>query len=92
MISSQSCIILKPTPYFLSFINDQLPDLSLPTPELGVDNTAYTIPHIDDDELLMTQIERFYPFMFEHEAKRILGKDLAALVSADFVDFLFCFK
>ena len=91
MSRSKSCIIiLKPTSFFTSFVADQLPDFDCPYEEdLESDCTAYTIPACDDDEVLLEHLERLSPFMFRHETERLLGKNLAAKIKADFLDFLF---
>ena len=90
----KSCIIiLKPTSFFTSFVADQLPDFDCPyEADLESDYTAYTIPACDDDEVLLEHLERLSPFMFRHETERLLGKNLAAKIEADFLDFLCCFK
>ena len=89
MPHNQSCIILKPTPFFVSFITEQLPDFE----ELRqLDHTAYTIPICDSDEALFEHLERLYPYMFRYEVTRLFGKALADKLSADFLDFLCCFK
>ncbi len=93
MPHDQSCIILKPTPFFVSFITEQLPDFEeVIQLEQGADNTAYTIPICDSDEDLFEHLERLYPYMFRYEVTRLFGKALADKLSADFLDFLCCFK
>ena len=93
MPHNQSCIILKPTPFFVSFITEQLPDFEeLRQLDQGTDNTAYTIPICDSDEALFEHLERLYPYMFRYEVTRLFGKALADKLSADFLDFLCCFK
>ncbi|PJD93545.1 MAG: hypothetical protein CK424_01720 [Legionella sp.] len=94
MSQTQSCIIvLKPTSFFAALIAEQLPDFNYPYEvELNADNTAYTIPVCDNDEVLLEHLERLFPFMFRHEVTRLLGKELAAKIEADFLDFLYCFK
>lgn len=94
MSQMKSCIIvLKPTSFFTSFVIEQLPDFDCPNEEdLESDYTAYTLPVCDSDEALLEHLERLFPYMFRHEAVRLLGKNLAAKITADFLDFLCCFK
>lgn len=94
MSQLKSCIIvLKPTSFFTSFVVEQLPDFDCPNEEdLESDYTAYSLPACDTDEALLEHLERLFPFMFRHEATRLLGKDLASKIKADFLDFLCCFK
>lgn len=94
MSHNQSCIIiLKPTSFFLSFVTEQLPDFEqVEESEASLDNTAYTIPSYSNDEALLEDLERLYPHMFRHEVTRLFGKDVAAKINADFLDFMCCFK
>lgn len=94
MSQFKSCIIiLKPTSFFTTFINEQLPDFDCPSDgDLASDCTAYTLPVCDSDDELLEHLERLFPFMFRYEANRLLGKNLAAKIKADFLDFLCCFK
>jgi len=94
MSQMKSCIIvLKPTSFFTSFVIEQLPDFDCPNEEdLESDYTAYTLPVCDSDDALLEHLERFFPFMFRHEVTRLLGKNLATKIKADFLDFLCCFK
>lgn len=94
MSQFKSCIIvLKPTSFFTSFVTEQLPDFDCPSEEdLESDYTAYSLPACDTDEALLEHLERLFPFMFRYEATRLLGKDLASKITADFLDFLCCFK
>lgn len=91
--NESSIIILKPTSAFLSFIAMQLPDVDLPDLDgLQNDHTAYTIRKCNRDDVILEEIERFYPFMFRHELSRIVGDALAQAMEVSFIDFLFCFK
>ncbi|MCX7091197.1 MAG: hypothetical protein NTU48_07105 [Legionellales bacterium] len=94
MSQMKSCIIvLKPTSFFTSFVIEQLPDFDCPNEEdLESDYTAYTLPVCDSDDALLEHLERLFPFMFRHEVTRLLGKNLATKIKADFLDFLCCFK
>ena len=94
MSQFKSCIIiLKPTSFFTSFVAEQLPDFDCPNEEaLEFDYTAYTIPAFEDDDALLGHLERLFPIMFRYETERLFGKDLAAQIIADFLDFLCCFK
>ena len=91
--NDSNIIILKPTPSFLSFINEQLPNYELPDiAALQIDNTAYTIRKQENDEATLDEIERLFPSMFQHEISRLLGEKLALDVKGSFLDFLCCFK
>lgn len=93
MAHNQSCIILKPTAYFLAFVADQLPDFEKPLEDdKPSDFTAYTIPVYENDEALLEHLERLYPYMFQYEVTRLYGEARASKVTADFLDFLCCFK
>lgn len=94
MSQFKSCIIiLKPRSFFTSFVAEQLSDFDCPLEEdLESDYTAYTIPACDSDEALFEQLERLSPYMFRHEVVRLLGKNLASKIKADFLDFLCCFR
>lgn len=94
MSQMKSCIIvLKPTSFFTSFVTEQLPDFDCPNDEdLEADYTAYTLPACENDDALLEQLERLFPFMFRHEVSRRLGKHIASGMKADFLDFLCCFK
>jgi hypothetical protein len=93
MPHNQSCIILKPTSFFASFIAEQLPDFEeLKQLNDASDSTVYAIPICDSDEALFEHLERLYPYMFRYEVSRLFGEALADRLSADFLDFLCCFK
>ncbi|MCR9192643.1 MAG: hypothetical protein NXI01_08285 [Gammaproteobacteria bacterium] len=86
-------IVLKPTSFFTSFVVEQLPDFDYPEDEeVDTDTTAYSLPVCEDDDALLEQLERLFPFMFRHEVTRLIGKTLASKIKADFLDFLYCFK
>ncbi len=86
-------VILIPTPAFLSFLADQLPDAELPDIHfLKTNRTAYTISKKDSDEETLDEIERHFPSMFQHEIERILGVGACKGIECSFLDFLMSFK
>lgn len=86
-------LILKPTPVFLSFISDQLPEIALPDfNRLQADTTAYLLPRQANEEEMLGTIETNFYDMFKHELSRWMDKEMGAAVVGSFFDFLCCFK
>ncbi len=91
--NESSILILKPTPSFISFIASQVPDIDLPNiAALQTDSTAYAIRKCDDDESVLSEVERLFPLMFQHESRRVVGDELSRHIAGTFLDFLCCFK
>lgn len=91
--SQWEVVILKPTFVFRSFLEAQLPDMTVPSlDKLQRDATAYTIKKHDSEEASLEELEKNYLIMFRHEVARWLGQDAAAHFKASFLDFLCCFK
>jgi hypothetical protein len=86
-------IFLKPTSALLSFLAEQLPNVTLPDLNaIQSDTTAYTIPVHQTDDALLDTIERHFSYMFQYEIERWLGAKATLDIKATFLDFLCCFK
>ena len=69
-------IFLKPTSALLSFLAEQLPNVTLPDLNaIQSDTTAYTIPVHQTDDALLDTIERHFSYMFQYEIERWLGAE-----------------
>ncbi|MDP3706440.1 MAG: hypothetical protein Q8R24_11135 [Legionellaceae bacterium] len=91
--NESSILILKPTSSFISFIASQLPDIELPDiATLQADSTAYAIRKCEDDESVLSEVERIFPLMLKHESSRVVGDELSQHITGTFLDFLCCFK
>ncbi len=91
--SQRDILILRPTPAFLSFLSEQLPDAELPELRwLQADPTAYTLSRQPSEEATLDELERHYQTIFRHEITRCVGETLSAEVDGGFLDFLCCFK
>lgn len=86
-------LFLRPTPAFLSFLREQLPQAKLLELEaLQTDLTAYSLPVYSSEDELLNIIETHFPYMFRYEVERWFGLGSALLMKTSFLDFLCCFK
>jgi hypothetical protein len=86
-------VTLKPTIRLLAFIDANISNVkwSNISSKKGLDN-AYVLKDVIDEDSLIDELEKIYPYIFRYELRKIVGGKKLRKVSISFYDFISCFK